>query len=148
MTIVELENMASTLGYFQFYYIEEFIAFVGQLAPRALPATMSIFNFGIYVDLAMFFVLIGLKVDGNNAFDHSRAQMLIPLWVIDGIGLAITVYSFFATWKTTTTWGAFIAHKLAFILYAVFVLIQVYIVLKLDGHVDWSVMKVLAPFFT
>lgn len=54
LTIVELENMASTLAYFHFYYIEDFVAFVGQLAPRALPAFMSIFNFGIYVDVAVF----------------------------------------------------------------------------------------------
>lgn len=148
LTIVELENMASTLAYFHFYYIEDFVAFVGQLAPRALPAFMSIFNFGIYVDVAVFLVLVGLKIDSNNPFNHSWAQVFIPLWVIDGIGLAIAIYSCYSTRQTAPIKSAsFIAHTSSLVLYIMFVLIQVFIVLKLDGYVDWRVMQVLAPFF-
>ncbi|KAG7379021.1 hypothetical protein PHYPSEUDO_009153 [Phytophthora pseudosyringae] len=81
-------------------------------------------------------ILCCLRVDGLTS--SSWALVLTPLWVLDAIYYGSLVFSLvFSDGKVYS-----------FCKELLLLVVQVFIVMKLDGAVDWSLVTVLTPYFT
>ncbi|RLN90301.1 hypothetical protein BBJ28_00021486 [Nothophytophthora sp. Chile5] len=102
--------------------------------PRTSPLVLSDVDGSADCGLLCGAVLCCLRVDGS--ISTSWAVLLAPLWVLDavyygGLGFSLLlsdkVYAYCKTLLLLT--------------------LQIFLVLKLDGIVNWSLVKVLAPYF-
>ncbi|KAG4047622.1 hypothetical protein PC123_g17027 [Phytophthora cactorum] len=81
-------------------------------------------------------ILCCLRVD--NLISSLWAIVFTPLWILDAIYYGSSVFSLvFSDGKLYT-----------FCMQLLLLVVQVFIVMKLDGVVDWSLVLVLAPYFT
>ncbi|KAF4317466.1 hypothetical protein BBO99_00005339 [Phytophthora kernoviae] len=81
-------------------------------------------------------ILCCLRVD--NLISGRWAVVLIPLWVLDAVYYGSLMFSFFFS-ETQKTYR--------FCKELLLLAAQIFIVLKLDGDIDWCLVMVLTPYF-
>ncbi|RLN94750.1 hypothetical protein BBJ28_00014396 [Nothophytophthora sp. Chile5] len=106
--------------------------------PRTSPLVLSEVDESADCELLYGLVLCCLRVDGS--ISTTWAILLAPLWVLDAVyygGLGFSLL--FSDDKK---------HKLyAYCKTLLLLTLQIFIVLKLDGIVNWSLVTVLTPYF-
>ncbi|TMW65321.1 hypothetical protein Poli38472_007963 [Pythium oligandrum] len=106
---------------------------------RSLMLVSTSFVLGILLLTPIF---VCLRVDGDVSWDWS--VVFIPLWVVDGIVYIILVLDLSVAGPSDLPrwYKKFLLAKSLLLL-----VVQVFIVKKLDKSLDWSVVVVLVPYF-